>query len=136
MGLTQWPQLLLYSLSVFVATMEQRFYEAVEKGMVEDVKEILMRNPNLDVNWRNEDGFTAIRCAARGDLDSIVSILLAHPDIDVNSKTGTGWTPFNSACYNCRTSTVRMLLRDPRVKVNEPTNDGQTRCREWILMNT
>jgi len=60
--------------------MEKRFYEAAKNGKVKDVKEILRKNPNLDVNWRNGDerGSTALIIACENDHDSIVSILLAH----------------------------------------------------------
>jgi len=42
--------------------MEKMFFEAAENGNVEEVKEILRNNPNLDVNWsdENDDGSTAL----------------------------------------------------------------------------
>jgi len=86
--------------------MEEMFSDAVKDGNVQGVKEILKNNPNLYVNWKNdnEDGSTALIIACYNDHDSIVSILLAHPDIDVNLKDDEGWAPFNSACYHGKTS--------------------------------
>jgi len=97
-------------------------------GNVEEVEEILRNNPNLDVNWsdENENRSTALDIACDRGHDSIVSILLTHPGIDVNLKENGGWTPFNSACINGSTSCVRLLLKDCRVMVNEPTYDGST----------
>ena len=72
------------------------FFQAAMTGNVQDVKEILRTNPNLNVNWRNEnddDGSTALITACDHGHDSIVFILLAHPDIDVNQKDINGWTP-------------------------------------------
>ena len=56
------------------------FFQAAMTGNVQDVKEILRNNPNLNVNWRNGDerGSTALIIACENDHDSIVSILLAH----------------------------------------------------------
>ena len=54
---------------------------------MDEVKEILMKNPELDVNWRdNEDGWTALYVACERGCDTIVPILLAHPDTDPNLK--------------------------------------------------
>ena len=108
--------------------MEGMFYLAAENGNAEELQEILRNNPNLDVNWRNENenGSTALIIACENDHDSIVSILLAHPDIDVNLKDLDGWTPFSSACWYGYTSCARLLLKDSRVMVNEPSGYGYT----------
>ena len=108
--------------------MEEKFYDAVGAGQVEEVKEILRNNPNLNVNWvdtRDYNKPTALCCAARLGHDSIVSTLLAHPDINVNLKNKHGYTPFTIACCNGHPC-VRLLLKDPRVLVNEPGNSGDT----------
>ena len=106
--------------------MEKKLYHAAEDDKVKDVKEILRTNPNLDVNWKSEEGRTALIIACEIDHDSIVSILLTHPDIDVNLKDKHGWTSFNSAWINGCASVVRLLLKDSRVMVNEPTSRGNT----------
>jgi len=108
--------------------MEKEFYDAVNGGKVEEVKEILRSNPNLKINWKNEkdDDYTALIIACENGHDSIVRILLAHPDIDVNVKNGSGYTPFNIARVYGRISCVRLLLRDSRVNPNEPDYLGHT----------
>jgi len=108
--------------------MEQKFYDAVNGGKVEEVKEILRSNPNLKINWKKEkdSDYTALISACANGHDSIVSILLAHPDIDVNLKSTSGYSPFNYARSKERTSCVRLLLHDSRVDPNEPSNDGRT----------
>ena len=35
--------------------MEGTFYEAAKRGKIEKVKEILRKNPSLNVNWKNEE---------------------------------------------------------------------------------
>jgi len=45
--------------------MEKTFYAAAEDGRVEEVKDILRKNPSLNVNWKNEeeDACTALYAA-------------------------------------------------------------------------
>ena len=108
-------------------TMEETFYEATSNGKMEEVKEILRKNPTPNVNWKNDSGWTAIHVACWTGRDAIVSVLLAHPDIDLNLKNNGGYTPFsNACCNNGSASCVREMLKDSRVKVNEPANDGCT----------
>ena len=111
--------------------MEKTFYSAAEGGKVEEVKDILRKNPSLNVNWKTEGryGYTALFAACVFGHHSVVSILLAHPDIDPNLKTKNGWTPFMIACADGGPSCVRLLLQDRRVLVNEPNNYGETPLR-------
>ena len=108
--------------------MEKTFYSAAKDGKVEVVKDILRKNPSLNVNWKNEEqnACTALFVACLNGHDSVVSILLAHPDIDPNLKNKFGNTPFLIACADGSTSCVRLLLQDQRVMVNEPDNSGYT----------
>jgi len=120
--------LLFLLISLFrKGEMERKLCWAVEGNNVEEVKEILRNNPNLDVNWGDDrrGGLSVLHGAGRNDDSPVLPILLAHPDIDVNLKDIDGWTPF---CYACdgNTSWVREMLKDSRVKVNEPTDDGWT----------
>ena len=106
--------------------MERTFYYAAKDRKVEEVKDILRKNPSLNVNWKNEgdNARTALYAACMNGHDSVVSVLLAHPDINPNFKEKDGWTPFMMACFSGSTSCVRLLLQDQRVKVNEPDRDG------------
>jgi len=114
--------------------MEQELFTAAENGRADEVKEILARNPMVDVNWRDELGRTALLEACRYGHSVVVSVLLGHPDIDVNAKNNAGSTPFLYACANGGTSCFRLLLGDSRVKLNEPSNLGLTTlwwCARW-----
>ena len=109
--------------------MEKTFYDAAKEGKVEEVKDLLRKNPSLNVNWKNEEELgtkTALYVACNNDRDSVVSILLAHPDIIPNLKNADGWTPFITACRNGHLACFSLLLQDQRVMVNEPDNDGAT----------
>lgn len=107
--------------------MEEEFWAAAKSGNEEAVGRILRENPEVDVNWADEDGFSAFHMACVYDHDRIVAMLLARPDIDVNRRSRGGDTPFLRVCLTGRTSCARLLLRDPRVtSLNEPDNDGYT----------
>jgi len=94
---------------------------------MEEVKRILVKNPHLDVNWRNRrDGWTALCVACERGYDAIVSILLAHYAIDVNLKGDYRYTPFMRACKFGMAACVREMLKDSRVKVNETNEFGRT----------
>jgi len=113
--------------------MEPRFWDAVNDGNVEEVREILENHPNVDVNWKNEDWIghlAAMHRACRYGHDSIVAILLAHPGIKVNVKDSYGHTPFMIACLNDHTSCARLMLEDQRAAINEPSNNGYTPLRD------
>lgn len=113
---------------------EKKLYDATVSGDVAEVKEILRKNPTLNVNWKNEAEYdwTALHIACSDGHDSIVLILLAHPDINVNVKNIDGITPFLSACAIGRTACAIPLLRDSRVLVNEPDNAGSTPLKDII----
>ena len=109
--------------------MEKTFWNAAKFGKKAEVKDILRKNPSLNVNWKNEvNAWTALYAACWNGHDSVVSILLAHPDINPNLKEKDGNTPFMISCANGYASCVRLLLQDQRVMVNEPY-DGATPLR-------
>ena len=86
---------------------------------MDKLKEILMRNPDLDVNWKNGgEGDTALHIACQNDRASVVSILLDHPDIDVNTINSFKRSPFLVACRMGGISCVRLLLKDSRVDLS------------------
>jgi len=95
------------------------------------VKEILRKNPSLNINWSNTmwSNTSHLHQACERGFSESVSILLAHPDIDVNLKDVNGWTPFMYACSHYRSSCVRVLLGDARVRPNEPNKYGSTPLR-------
>ena len=101
---------------------------ASNDGKVDVVKEILRNNPNLDVNWRNEEkeGKTALFAACVSGHSAIVAILLARPNINVNLRDDYGVTPFLGAIRNEQTESICEVLKDSRVDVNEPDGEGYT----------
>jgi len=91
--------------------MEWDLDEAAKDGKVDELKEILRNNPNIDVNWEGNlgSGHSPLTVACQGGRGAIVSILLAHPNIDANMKNKSGWTPFN---YSCSMGKTILLYRE------------------------
>ena len=57
---------------------------------------LLVQQPQVLVNLRGLDGYTALIRAA-GDRGDYVDVLLSHPDIDVNLATYFGTTALTNA---------------------------------------
>jgi len=109
--------------------MEKQLSKLIKEGREGEAKEFLQNNPTLNVNWQNQEGWTALHWACGNGGDGILLLLLAHPDIVLNLKTNGGRTPFYVACRQAHLSCVRLLLKDSRVKVNEPSSGGHTPLR-------
>jgi hypothetical protein len=102
--------------------MEDKLINAVRMKEEEGVRKILEEDKDINVNSKDDGGWTALHWACTNNYDRIVAMLLAHPDIDVNQKTHSRITPFWLACRKGNTLCVRSLLKDERVLVNEPSN--------------
>ena len=90
--------------------------DAVWRGDVKNLAELMRQNPGFDVNKDLGSGETLLHHACSEDSSSaVIPLLLAHPDIDVHLKNRYGQTPFYLACANGRPSCVREMLKDSRV---------------------
>ena len=98
--------------------MEETLLNATFYGKVEDVKNLLQKHPNLEINYRDYYGRTALYHASRNGLPAIVKILLAHPKVDVNAQDFDERHPFSRAFSEGRVEAVRLLLKVPKVDVN------------------
>jgi len=105
------------------SSAEKKLWKAADDGKVEDLRKILKKDADVDINWRSpkEAGNqTALLLACDKGHDAIIPLLLMHPDVDVNQKDREGATPFLGACVKGRTRCLQVLLQDMRVLVNEP----------------
>ena len=100
--------------------------EFVETGSTSKVRNWLLDDPNLDVNWKSgasEPTYLQIACR-KGHLD-IVELLLRHPAIELNQES-ENCTAFYWACYEGQETCVRRLLKDLRVTLS---NQNRTPIR-------
>ena len=118
-------------------TKDEQLYCATLEGDLEKVKS-LCSDPTVNVNWQDEEGFTALSRACDSGHPLIVEHLLAQPKIDPNLTKLTGATPLFLACYNGHKEVVSVMLADPRVDPNKPKNDQSTplwfACQEGHLV--
>jgi len=102
------------------------------------VVKLLLEDPRVDVNSRDEEGITPIYHAACEGSEAIVELLTRDPRVDLNAQRVSGSTPFFMACQNNHMQVVRHLLSLPRVDIARPMRDGQTPlsvCCEFNLID-
>jgi hypothetical protein len=110
-----------------MARVEQQLYHAIWYNHDKEAVALLRAHPDLDVNWKDQNGWTALHQASSywGHLE-VVKLLLDHPFINVNVQTNAGATPFLLCCSNRNLPVVQVLLKDPRVDITLATNSGRT----------
>ena len=103
-----------------------------------EVVELLLQHPQIDVNKRNDYGWTALHRASvtgnsevvdwtanRGHLE-VVELLLHHPQIDVNIENNDGFTALYLASRDEHTEVVELLLQHQQIDVNKDVDKGWT----------
>ena len=101
--------------------------DSAYRGELARVKEIIkgIETNGLDINFRGNDGSTALMCACRQGRTSVVVELLKLNGLDVNVQSGSyGWTSLMDACFYCHTDIALALLRDSRVDRHIKTSSG------------
>ena len=106
-------------------TKDEQLYSVARKGDLEKVKS-LCSDPAVNVNWQDEEGFTALSRACQHGHSLIVEHLLAQPKIDPDLANIEGATPFSFACSKGHKEVVSVMLADQRVDPNKPENDQST----------
>jgi ankyrin repeat protein len=85
----------------------------------------LLLSPNLDVNYNDPDGHTAIWHAIESDEEEAVRMLLQQKNVDFNAVDQSGKTPLACAAENGSLSMVKLLLLQPGIHANAQTADTQ-----------
>ncbi|KAG6005980.1 hypothetical protein E4U21_007473 [Claviceps maximensis] len=84
---------------------------------------LLLTTPGIDINVKNEQGWTAVAAASRqGHVNVVKSLLVADPDLQTNYA---GWSPLNVAAGDGRTEVVTLLLAKG-ADVSNPSDTGWT----------
>ena len=90
-------------------TVGSQLLDAARDGRVSEVSSLLSDQPEINVNWTNEDHWTPLSVASlRGHVE-VVKLLLAHPNINVNLKNCGGQTPLSKGCQYGQVSVVEVL---------------------------
>ena len=99
---------------------------AAEGGHAEMV-ELLLDQPKVDINFKDQQGQTAVFKAAYQGREEVVSLLLQQKDIDVNAASNDGFTPLLQAIFGDYNKIIRLFLARPELDVNaSDTTHNQT----------
>ena len=101
---------------------ERELVNASDSGNIALVEQLI--GAGVDVNWRNNNGSTALLFAARSGNLSVVSTLLAAGSL-VNIQNNDGNSPLIYASSEGKLDVMRALL-DAKAEVNAKTSDGNT----------
>ena len=108
-------------------------------GSQEEVVDLLLAQPGLDVNAKNNNNSTALHYACEFDLYSmdyacvirnrnrniaILSKLLAVPEILVNERDSKGWTPIMVAIIFGKPEAVRVMAAVENVDLEVRSSNG------------
>lgn len=86
----------------------------------------LIRKDNINVNFQNEDGDTALNIASNMDFKDAILAVLGRADVDPNIYNDKGISPLVYATINESKHTVRSLLRNSQTDTNIKTSIGKT----------
>jgi len=113
--------------------MEQQLWFAAQKGKVGEVRRLLETHGRINVNWRDQFGWTVLHIACASDREFVLPLLLVHPDLDMNQRNDLEGTAFTLACRSGSACCIRLLVRDSRVSVNERDHEGYTTLFHVLL---
>ncbi|RXW14277.1 hypothetical protein EST38_g11578 [Candolleomyces aberdarensis] len=83
------------------------------------IVQLLLSNPNVDLNYKDKDGNTALILAAEGGFEEVVRALLAQsPGVKRNVRNRNGDTALSLAVWHGYKGIVRLLLARKDVDVS------------------
>lgn len=101
------------------------------------VVEKLLEYPNININYKDDEGFTALSCIPRGysNVQSI-KLLLEHWNIQVNERNNNGITALMDSVIFSDVEMIKLLLDHPLVSVNMQDYKGETALHHNNFNNT
>lgn len=103
----------------------------------QDVVQILLSDPRVNVNIRDTMYNTPLHLASPSIYPETTKRLLAHPNIDLALLDGEGCTALHRAVRAQfpmhALSTVKALLADPRCNINQTSSSGYT-ALHWLAV--
>ena len=83
------------------------------------VVELLLQTPNIDINWKDDQGCCALHLAVTGKKIEALKLLLNVPNIDA-------YMHICSQVWNHDTEVLKLLLNVPNIDVNIVNNHGES----------
>jgi len=109
------------------------FILAAEEGHLKIVKSVL-NDPDIDINYKDDLGFTALMCAAEQGHKEVTKLLLSRSDIKINMQNNKGATALMQAAKNGHKEVVKQFLNHPDININVQTRNGATALDAAIIM--
>ena len=103
-------------------------HQAALEGNIEAVKQAIANG--VDVNAKNNDGWTPLHGAAVFGKNEIVELLIAE-GADINAKNRGGVTPLYDAAFKGRKEIAELLIAEG-ADVNAKDVDGETPF-DWYI---
>jgi ankyrin repeat protein len=104
--------------------LDERFREAAKVGNLDEVKECLQQNVN--VNDQDINGWTALRLASQYGHLEVVRCLVIDGKANVEMKENNGQTALHRASWNGHLDVVQFLVRDCKATMDCRSNAGWT----------
>lgn len=95
----------------------------VKSDLEEEVIQVLLKHPEIDVNFRDYCGDTPLIQSIRSNRPKITRVLLKDPRTDVFAKNDWGETAFHSACEFGNFEFVDMAINIFKVDINKKTDE-------------
>ena len=89
-----------------------------------DIVQLLVRHPEVEINMKDEDGYTGLIWAADNGFLDAVTEFLKHPKIDVNAVDLDGHSALTWAADRGHTAIVSLLLDQKDLDVNVRDFEG------------
>lgn len=99
----------------------KQWFKAASIGDLKAIKKLINK---INVNMKDEYGYTALILAADRGYQNIVEFLLKIPNINVNIQNNRGDTALYEATSSGHRNIVKLLLQMPSINVNAQNHDG------------
>jgi len=96
---------------------------------------LLLNNPNIDVNWKNENGWSALHWAMNEHNNETMKLLLNFPNIDVNIVNNYGESALEGVVKRHNNEALKLLLDVPTIDVNLVNFDGKSAVHHAVSEN-
>ena len=77
-----------------MSNLDVVLWYAARRNLFSDISSLLKEYPEINVNGRDDNEWTALHMASHHGYVEVVILLLAHSNINVNVKNDLGDTPF------------------------------------------
>ncbi len=93
---------------------------------MESTMKLLLECKNIQVNWKSNNGNTALMYACQNKNENMLKMLLEHPKISINPQNKQGRTALIVCAINMNMVGMALLLKKKAIDVNRRDSSGWT----------